>query len=35
MRESTQTKKGKLYSKTYNYEEIEEKAGVKLENTIG
>ena len=27
--------KGELYSKAYNYEEIEEKAGVKLENTIG
>ena len=27
--------KGELYSKTYDYEEIEEKAGVKLENTIG
>lgn len=27
--------KGELYSKAYDYEEIEEKAGVKLENTIG
>lgn len=27
--------KGELYSKTYNDKEIEEKAGVKLENTVG